>query len=506
MVRHEIAVQAFGSREAGAALPLVQRTDEDFIAGVLADLASEAGRAALASLTPPKSPGDGLFELFQPVHRAFYLTLLELLCKEPGLPRVDPSHIESAGLVVRRVRVPPASDRARIEAWVKSPDGRKGWVTLPSRDAEERDPVPARRARRTTGNAEIDRRLASLMPSDDGEEQVTSLFVAPPSICSAAGRTILYGLVPTASADTSASPKATYSAADLDQVVPDLLTAGAHTLPSDLRGATITRYDADRLEGRPFMTMLSLLTVALGLFPRSAGAETPPAGAALRAALDRLSIGGQSGGAFLAKAARVLVWRSATESFVMPTSWPTVPADVTRAVRDAMAVAFEAQARSIVPNEGRFEVARAEYVVRAFVRLKCDDGCPPVIRWSEPSAPFRIRPWHANGPLPPLRVTLPDLVPDKLEDVKPNVAFIVPKGLAGFMNGNTAKALLKGSGSPGSSALGWICGFNIPIITICAFIVLSIFLSLLHIVFWWLPFVKICIPFPTSLAKRLEER
>ena len=34
------------------------------------------------------------------------------------------------------------------------------------------------------------------------------------------------------------------------------------------------------------------------------------------------------------------------------------------------------------------------------------------------------------------------------------------------------------------------------LITICAFIVLNIFLSLLNIIFFWLPFVKICVPFP----------
>ena len=39
-----------------------------------------------------------------------------------------------------------------------------------------------------------------------------------------------------------------------------------------------------------------------------------------------------------------------------------------------------------------------------------------------------------------------------------------------------------------------ICSFSIPIITICALIVLMIFVSLLNIVFWWLPFFRICLP------------
>jgi len=102
-------------------------------------------------------------------------------------------------------------------------------------------------------------------------------------------------------------------------------------------------------------------------------------------------------------------------------------------------------------------------------------------------------------------VPLPDILPGRIGDIRPNVAFIVPKGLAGFLNSNTAKSLLKGSGGRGTASLGWICGFNIPIITLCAFIVLVIFLSLLNFVFWWLPFVKICIPIPSSMSKNTED-
>ncbi len=46
--------------------------------------------------------------------------------------------------------------------------------------------------------------------------------------------------------------------------------------------------------------------------------------------------------------------------------------------------------------------------------------------------------------------------------------------------------------------LGLICSFSIPIITICALLVLMIFISLLNIVFWWLPFLRICFPIATE--------
>ena len=59
------------------------------------------------------------------------------------------------------------------------------------------------------------------------------------------------------------------------------------------------------------------------------------------------------------------------------------------------------------------------------------------------------------------------------------------------------KDLLEGKQSGGGSfTVGWMCSFSLPIITICAFICLNIFLSLFDLIFRWMFFIKICIPFP----------
>ena len=58
-----------------------------------------------------------------------------------------------------------------------------------------------------------------------------------------------------------------------------------------------------------------------------------------------------------------------------------------------------------------------------------------------------------------------------------------------------AKKVLKGEiDSPSGVDFGLICSFSLPIITICALIVLMIFVFLLNIVFWWVPFFRICFP------------
>jgi hypothetical protein len=47
-----------------------------------------------------------------------------------------------------------------------------------------------------------------------------------------------------------------------------------------------------------------------------------------------------------------------------------------------------------------------------------------------------------------------------------------------------------------AGAFGMVCSLSIPIITIVALMLLMIVVSLLNLVFWWLPLFKICFPLP----------
>ena len=51
------------------------------------------------------------------------------------------------------------------------------------------------------------------------------------------------------------------------------------------------------------------------------------------------------------------------------------------------------------------------------------------------------------------------------------------------------------------ASLGMICSLSIPIITICALILLIIMVSLLDIIFRWLPYFIFCFPLPKFNAK-----
>src|SRR5262249_20391006 len=123
---------------------------------------------------------------------------------------------------------------------------------------------------------------------------------------------------------------------------------------------------------------------------------------------------------------------------------------------------------------------------------------PPDLFWTQPTAEFQIAPWFDSGPGPMPVVPLPDpFGPGGLSRFKPNVGFALPSSIVDVVRNNSPDDLIKGNGQRGPSfGIGWLCGFNIPLITLCAFIVLSIFLSLFQIIFWWLAFIKICIPIP----------
>jgi hypothetical protein len=159
-----------------------------------------------------------------------------------------------------------------------------------------------------------------------------------------------------------------------------------------------------------------------------------------------------------------------------------------------------ASLRQLTP-EGRFQDDTRYYKLRMFFRIRPESGtCPPKLVWSSYSQQFQIAPWHATGPRIPAPIPLPDPTSKFMKGATPNCSFQVPGSLMGAMQGTTMSGLMGGSGGGSGLRLSWICGFNIPLITICAFFVLNIFLNLLNIVFFWLPFIKICIPIPTPAS------
>lgn len=540
---------------------LIERRDEDFVEGTYADLKDAGRRGALLDpalrRTRPKGHNRQLARLYAPVQRVFNLALFEAFCDHPGLiptgdpaqplragfPRLDPEKIESRGMVLRRVLRTPVNG-ARYEAWIKSESKVFGWDEVDPAHEDDDPAADRRQPAVSVGHALVNaqlpanrrqfsalsRRLAG--QKEPVHEAVMPLFVAPPDVNEATTKTVLFGVVQVASSEMSESaPQAPGYGQDpgerqqlKDHLVNYLKAGGPRAFPRAgesfdsawaLRVGKAPAGSADKLrhdELSGLVDMVRQLGVEFDAF------GTSPAATALFKQLNALQVeydetlpNGKvrtttgKAGDFFRQAQRVLLLADTGASFRMPHRMSHIPAAQAEAVFQATLAALDAQYKALKPGKGRFEAdsrdTEARYVVRAFIRLKPEQpGCAPRLLWSPYSEEFTIAPWYESAGQPPTLVELPDLFDrDVLKALKPNVAFSVPNKLATLIAGDPKK-LRDGEGNEGDGlGLGWICSFSIPIITICAFIVLSIFLSLFNLIFWWLPFLKICIPFPKKL-------
>lgn len=495
----------------GPLAPVLERRDVDFVSNIFRELVTPEGRAELRK-TEARSRVQDALRLYRPVHRVFHVLLLEAYCERPGSPRLDPRRVHSAGLVIRRIdetederpasaqlALPARTAAVRYQAWMQGSDGRRGWIALGNARDEALDPDPALRPRTRSGNPELDRRLATMLDSRaTWTESVVTLFPAPPAVCEAVGRTLLVGVLPTGSVEES-EVEATTPAYERDEVasrIPPLLTASPSGTVPPRSGQLLTRADAGAADLVDFVDMLGKLTAGFGMLEEGEGP------AALRSALQRLTVQDANGatrklGDVIEAAANVLLFGQ-QGNFLMPQRWAAISSADAGAIVTAVHAAANQRLADIRPRQARFEDDRARYRARGFVRVRHEPDCPPELVWSDYSEVFRIAPWWNSGPNKPPVIALPDLTLDNLRQFKPNVAFKLPPRLFDLLQKNTPKKFLSADIQEGSVGLGieWICGFSIPIITLCAFIVLFIFLVLLNLVFWWLPFVRICIPIP----------
>jgi len=516
---HEVRLHGAWPVRGDGAPSILERHDEDFIAALLGELAG-ADPSAIVPGHRPKAGASGALRLWQPVHRTFHLALLEAHCDTFGQPRLDPRKIESAGQVIRRVRIQSDGTR-RYEAWCATKNRVTGWVALPDAASSDhlRDPDPARRPQpRHTADPVFDR--LTFGAGDLTAEDTTALFVAPPDTAAATSRTLLYGVMPlTSSSRAGAMPKGPAPSADEWAAHLSLLLRpssqavalwpghseaerAAKLDRADVKNNPVTLPDSTVATGASrFILLVRQLAQEFGLL-RPANPDT---GRRLLTALNRHALtlvdgSARPAGDYLADAARLYFDLPKPELVLpRPRTWPAVGATLAAEWQQLLQQTVAETELALFGSQsggGRYDDPTARYVLRAFIRVKQPGGCPPKIVWSPYSEEFSIAPWYENGPAGPVAIALPDLTPEFLKQARPNVAFTVPAKLANVLNQDPKKFLEGNAGQGSSFTLDWICGFNLPIITICAFIVLNIFLSLLNLVFFWLPYVKICVPFP----------
>ena len=505
---HELRGAAFLG--GGGAPSLLKRRDQEFVPALLRELKSPEGRGETRRTLAGDRDPRRVLRMYQPVHRVFHLSVLELVCRPHVAERANPARIVGSGLVVRRIALQRDADgkplpydltlppeQQPVEGWMKDGDRVRGWMRLGGRADQDPDPKHRRPPLRA-GNAVVTARLRQPdLEWDRWAESFSPLFVAPPEACESAGATLLYGVVPTTSGELTEAelepPRV--DEGGLVAMVPAFLQPGARSLPANLKPEKLPEDEKDQAAFLDAVRDVSLLR-GLDAFDGS------PEAKAFLAVLDRIEVRNGPAvvgrlGAALTQAARAFEDENAKGPGFAAT-W-TVPAGEAfrRDLKEALRGLLNRKLDALTAGVGRYDRRGALYQVRAFVRVKRCDACPPDLVWSAPSAPFAIVPWYEDGGAPPVKVQLPSAKLSELSKLKPNVAFEVPASVQDLLGGMKIKTPMEVQSGNLKLGLDWICGFSIPLITLCAFIVLSIFLMLLNIIFWWLPFIKICIPIPT---------
>jgi hypothetical protein len=475
-----------------ALLRFASDTFMDDLADVLvtkpSDLATLVARPITFRLAGPgrsddPPPSIDHLKLYQPAHGDFYLVGASLVCRIPGLPdrTVDTAAGDRVSFVLRRL-----SNGTEL-AWVADPAAPKRRSWLPVAEAS--------RAKVAAGEE-----LLPMFPVN---------FVAGDE-----KRRLLVGYVPTAS-------KESYIAGGTIEPLP--------TLPSD------TRYDeleikavqplvnlrqrsgkgpeAERIDSSRFLLLdlgQFLDTNLPSLWQNILDQVPPPPGDA-RLLYEELNTQSADGSATTWRAALALAWQQRRDINGDSGQDPTIsvdlgmtpldPVTLRNLVKNALPTIVQATAPAVapIPVPKLDPRGEARYVLRCvYRRPQCGPLHPDVV--SPPSEDFAIASFFDfDAPARDIQITLPaDTNVKDLRKFQRNVRVLISDELRRQLSRvSPLKDLAQGDLATGETVnIGWICSFSIPIITICALIVLFIFISLLNIIFWWLPFIRICLPLP----------
>ncbi len=165
----------------------------------------------------------------------------------------------------------------------------------------------------------------------------------------------------------------------------------------------------------------------------------------------------------------------------------------------------------------------AWFVIRCvYERPNCGPLFPALV--SETTRVFQMAPFFdPDAPTRPVRIPMPvDISPAGLRKYKKNTAFVISDMLCGKIKkirkitlGDLVLSVLpwpfhKDLPNPGDTgpceskgnSFGMICSLSIPIVTLCALILLMIMVALFDLFFRWIPFLFICLPIPGLKGKK----
>lgn len=178
-------------------------------------------------------------------------------------------------------------------------------------------------------------------------------------------------------------------------------------------------------------------------------------------------------------------------------------------------------ARSVTATTQESDYANDLFLIRCvYERSNCPPSIHPTVV-SQPTQLFQMSSYYdPDAPARPIRIPMPiDTTPAGLRKFAKNTMFVLSDTLAcqvekardltfadlvlsvlpwPFHKGLSGSA---GGCPSGKLEFGKICSLSLPIITLCALILLIIIVSLLDIIFRWVPYLIFCLPLPGLKAK-----
>jgi len=494
---------------------LLQLTSDDFLPEFLDAMNAEPKKelgsnpVALDFLNTKKMADSAApLKLYQPLHSRYYLVTASLVCQQVGLPDkdVDLKKGEKTYFVIRRTQGGVEQGWSDSDGWFNIPEkpDPKSKSTpkeehLPAHPVsvctgEENNLVSCKRkiyyGYIPTGNREkyLDKQVVSTSTANSPEEKIKQFFASTTSQIDyrfdlfdtkvIATWTVLNRSVPAPAnaIDTGSATILLEFVVFLKQALNAVWTALGNGDTTPLKPDELALYqflNTNYINGGLISLRAALVAIApnVGLLDRQDTIITPALGYNVTSFTDFQGL------------------KVAVKAALGANPSSTVFANAADAEETANLI--EKQIRPI-PKDGK----DIPYFLRMIYDY--DPECPPIP--SDPSSYFTIaRNLEPDAPARMVRIEMPSIKPADLRKFRHGVGMQLSPELNKVMSGvNEGMLDKKGLGPTDGLSLDMICTFSIQIITLIAFVVMFIFAIALNIIFWWLAFLKICLPIPKS--------